>query len=81
MRSHIEVYVQDTGMGITEEVIQKLMMEDIYYTTKGTDGEAGTGLGLMLCKEFLSKNGGRMHVQSEPVRAAYFPSHCRKGKI
>ena len=79
MRSHIEVYVQDTGMGITEEVIQKLMMEDIYYTTKGTGGEAGTGLGLMLCKEFLSKNGGRMHVQSEPGKGSIFSFTLPKG--
>jgi len=79
MRSHIEVYVQDTGMGITEEIIQKLMMEDIYYTTKGTGGEAGTGLGLMLCKEFLSKNGGRMHVQSEPGKGSIFSFTLPKG--
>jgi len=80
MHSHIEVYVQDTGMGISEEVIQKLMMEDIYYTTKGTDGEAGTGLGLMLCKEFLSKNGGRMHVQSEPGKGSIFSFTLPKGE-
>jgi len=80
MRSHIEVYVQDTGMGISEEVIQKLMVEDIYYTTKGTDGEAGTGLGLMLCKEFLSKNGGRMHVQSEPGKGSIFSFTLPKGE-
>jgi len=80
MRSHIEIYVQDTGMGISEEVIQKLMMEDIYYTTKGTDGEAGTGLGLMLCKEFLSKNGGRMHVQSEPGKGSIFSFTLPKGE-
>ncbi|HVW62799.1 MAG TPA: HAMP domain-containing sensor histidine kinase, partial [Puia sp.] len=79
MRSHIEVYVQDTGTGITEEVIQKLMMEDIYYTTKGTGGESGTGLGLMLCKEFLSKNGGRMHVQSEPGKGSTFSFTLPKG--
>lgn len=80
MRSHIEVYVQDTGTGITEDVIQKLMMEDIYYTTKGTDGESGTGLGLMLCKEFLSKNGGRMHVQSEPGKGSIFSFTLPKGE-
>ncbi len=79
LRSHIEVYVQDTGMGITEDVIQKLMMEDIYYTTKGTGGESGTGLGLMLCKEFLSKNGGRMHVQSEPGKGSIFSFTLPKG--
>ncbi|WP_431209711.1 sensor histidine kinase [Puia sp. P3] len=56
-RSHIEVLVQDNGMGISQEGVQRLMGES-YYSTRGTLGEAGTGLGLMLCKEFLSRNGG-----------------------
>ncbi|HXB91268.1 MAG TPA: HAMP domain-containing sensor histidine kinase [Puia sp.] len=71
MFSHIEVTVQDTGTGISEEALQKLMGEN-YYTTRGTSGEAGTGLGLMLCKEFLSRNGGQMHVQSEPGKGSAF---------
>ena len=71
MRSHIEVMVQDTGTGISKEGLQRLMEEN-YYTTKGTVGEAGTGLGLMLCKEFLSRNGGRMHVESEPGKGSTF---------
>jgi two-component system sensor histidine kinase/response regulator len=71
MRSHIEVMVQDTGTGISKEGLEKLM-EQNYYTTRGTVGEAGTGLGLMLCKEFLSRNGGRMHVESEPGKGSTF---------
>ena len=79
MRSHIEVFVQDTGRGLSEDNIQKLMVEDMYYTTKGTGGEAGTGLGLMLCKEFLSRNGGRMNVQSEPGKGSIFSFTLPKG--
>ncbi|HEX9509656.1 MAG TPA: HAMP domain-containing sensor histidine kinase [Puia sp.] len=79
MRSHIEIFVHDTGTGISRDNLQKLMVEDIYYTTKGTEGEAGTGLGLMLCKEFLSKNGGRMHVQSEPGKGSTFSFTLPKG--
>ena len=79
MRSHIEIFVHDTGTGISQANLQKLMVEDIYYTTKGTEGEAGTGLGLMLCKEFLSKNGGRMHVQSEPGKGSTFSFTLPKG--
>jgi signal transduction histidine kinase len=71
MRSHIEVMVQDTGTGISKEGLQRLREEN-YYTTRGTVGEAGTGLGLMLCKEFLSRNGGRMHVESEPGKGSTF---------
>ncbi|HWK07189.1 MAG TPA: HAMP domain-containing sensor histidine kinase [Puia sp.] len=79
MRSHIEIFVHDTGTGISQANLQKLMVEDIYYTTKGTEGEAGTGLGLMLCKEFLSKNGGHMHVQSEPGKGSTFSFTLPKG--
>jgi two-component system sensor histidine kinase/response regulator len=70
-RSHIEVFVEDTGRGISPVDLQKLM-DDIYYTTRGTKGESGTGLGLMLCKEFLSRNGGFMRVQSEPGKGSIF---------
>jgi len=69
--SHIEIFVEDTGTGISADNLQKLM-DDIYYTTLGTGGETGTGLGLMLCKEFLTKNGGSMQVSSEPGRGSIF---------
>ena len=66
-----EVYVQDTGMGISEEALQKIS-ENNFYTTKGTASESGTGLGLMLCKEFLAKNGGQMHIESKPGKGSTF---------
>jgi signal transduction histidine kinase len=66
-----EVYVQDTGMGISAEALQKIN-ESNFYTTKGTASESGTGLGLMLCKEFLAKNGGQMHIESKPGEGSTF---------
>ena len=66
-----EVYVQDTGMGISAEALQKIN-ESNFYTTKGTASESGTGLGLMLCKEFLAKNGGSMHIESRPGEGSTF---------
>lgn len=66
----IEVSVKDTGVGMDEETLQKLFNE--YYTSKGTANENGTGLGLMLCKEFLTKNGGTMHIASEVGKGSVF---------
>lgn len=80
MRSHIEVLVQDTGTGISQEGLKRLM-EANYYTTRGTEGEAGTGLGLMLCKEFLSRNGGEMRIESEPGKGSTFAFTLPKGGV
>lgn len=67
----VEIYVQDSGMGISKEALQKIN-ENNFYTTKGTASESGTGLGLMLCKEFLAKNGGQMHIESETGKGSIF---------
>lgn len=67
----IEIFVQDNGAGITKENINKLFSNS-YFTTKGTADEKGTGLGLMLCKEFVEKNGGQISVSSEFGRGATF---------
>jgi signal transduction histidine kinase len=69
-RSFIEISVTDTGVGISKENLDKLFHE--YYTSKGTANESGTGLGLMLCKEFLAKNGGQMRVESEEGKGSTF---------
>jgi signal transduction histidine kinase len=71
LNSFIEVYVQDSGAGISREAMKKIQ-ENNFYSTKGTASEAGTGLGLMLCKEFLAKNGGQMHIESEPGKGSIF---------
>jgi signal transduction histidine kinase len=69
--SFVEIYVQDSGMGITREAMQKINQCD-FYTSNGTAHETGTGLGLMLCKEFLTKNGGHMIIESEPGTGSTF---------
>jgi two-component system sensor histidine kinase/response regulator len=71
LSSFVEIYVQDTGTGISREALQKIN-ENNFYTTKGTASESGTGLGLMLCKEFLEKNGGQMHIESELGKGSIF---------
>jgi signal transduction histidine kinase len=67
----VEVFVEDTGMGMSPEALEKINGRQ-FYTTKGTANESGTGLGLMLCKEFLTKNGGKMFVESEPGKGSVF---------
>ncbi len=67
----VEVYVEDNGVGISDENMRRILSED-YFSTNGTASESGTGLGLMLCKEFLMKNGGNMHVESQAGKGSKF---------
>ena len=69
--SFIEIYVKDSGAGISSEALLKINSND-FYTTRGTASESGTGLGLMLCKEFLARNGSQLHIESEPGAGSTF---------
>ncbi len=60
----LRVFVRDTGLGISENVQKKLFRLDCHYTTTGTANELGTGLGLILCREFVEKNGGSLNLKS-----------------
>ena len=60
-----EITVRDTGIGIEREDLKKLFKLDEGFTTEGTEEEMGTGLGLILCKEFVEKNGGKIWVESK----------------
>jgi PAS domain S-box-containing protein len=66
------VSVRDTGIGISSENIKKLFRIEETYTTKGTLNEKGTGLGLILCKEFIEKNGGQIWAESEIGKGSTF---------
>lgn len=59
------ITVSDTGIGISAEDISKLWNAAKPHTTEGTENESGTGLGLLLCKEFTEKHGGTIEVKSE----------------
>jgi two-component system, sensor histidine kinase and response regulator len=59
-----EVSVKDTGVGIDTENLPRLFGRDV-FTTRGTRDERGSGLGLMLCREFVARNGGQIHVESQ----------------
>jgi signal transduction histidine kinase len=65
------IKVTDTGIGIREEDYDKIF-DEIDFTTPGTLGERGTGLGLKLCRDFLNMNGGEIHVESVLNRGSQF---------
>ncbi len=68
----IHIYVKDSGVGMNEETINKLFRIDVNITSQGTSGEKGTGLGLILCKEFVEKHGGKIWVESELGKGSTF---------
>ena len=68
----IKINVIDRGVGIKKESIEKLWRIDQSYSTIGTQKEKGTGLGLLLCKEFIEKHGGRIGVESEAGKGSTF---------
>jgi len=61
----IEISVRDTGVGIAKDDMEYIFRIDRKTTTLGTEKEKGTGLGLVLCKEFVEKHGGKISVESE----------------
>ena len=70
--TEVEISISDTGVGISSQDIEKLFRVDISHTTIGTGKEKGTGLGLILCKEFVEKNGGTIWVESEIGKGSQF---------
>ncbi|MBU8892009.1 MAG: PAS domain-containing sensor histidine kinase [Bacteroidales bacterium] len=67
-----EITVSDNGIGISKKYIDKIFKIDEGFSTIGTEKEKGTGLGLILCKEFVEKNGGKLWVKSEPDKGSAF---------
>lgn len=64
--------VADNGVGISEEDLNKLFKIDSNVRKAGTENEQGTGLGLLLCKEFIEKNGGKISVSSQLSKGSTF---------
>jgi signal transduction histidine kinase len=63
--SFIEVSVNDNGMGMSKQLMKDLFCLEESANRKGTAGEPSTGLGLIICKEFIEKHGGKLWVESE----------------
>ncbi len=70
--SFILFSVADAGTGMPKEKLDSLFQQNTISSQYGTSNEKGTGLGLMLCKEFIEKNGGNITVKSEPGKGSTF---------
>ncbi|HAN76679.1 MAG TPA: hypothetical protein DCQ31_02310 [Bacteroidales bacterium] len=68
----IEIKVADTGVGISDENLAKIFKTGQHFTTYGTDAEKGSGLGLMICKDFVEKNNGTIKVRSVQGKGTVF---------
>ena len=66
------VEVSDSGCGISKENQAKLMKPSTHFSTFGTKNEEGSGLGLLLCQDFATKNGGRLWFESEEGKGSTF---------
>lgn len=70
--SFLVVSVSDTGVGISEDRLKKIFQIDGNFSTPGTQKEKGTGLGLVLCREFIEKNNGKIWVKSKLEKGSVF---------
>jgi len=64
IKQTFEITISDSGTGMTKEVLEGLFKVDTHVTRGGTEGEAGSGLGLILCKEFVDYHGGEIWAES-----------------
>lgn len=69
---YIEIEIVDNGVGMTKEVVDNLFNSNISISRIGTNDEKGSGLGLMLCKEFVERNGGQIRAESTPGKGSRF---------
>jgi len=76
-----QVSVSDNGVGITQNGLNKIFRLDENYSTAGTQKEQGTGLGLILCKEFVEKHGGKIQVESEWGKGSTFYFNIPNNKL
>jgi len=70
--THAKITIRDSGIGIRKEVLDRLFDLEQLQSTSGTSGETGTGLGLVLCKEFIERNKGTISVSSKVAQGSVF---------
>ena len=74
--SAVEISVSDSGIGMDKFFLENLFKMDNFVNRSGTDGEPSTGLGLLLCKEFVEKNGGKIWAESVEKEGSTFYFTC-----
>jgi PAS domain S-box-containing protein len=70
--NYVEMCFSDTGIGMSRQMVDSLFRLDVKSNRPGTDGELSTGLGLVLCREFVEMNGGRIRVESRENAGSSF---------
>jgi PAS domain S-box-containing protein len=70
--NYFTVYIKDTGLGIPEDQLKNIFTIGHTFSRKGTDNESGTGLGLILCREFVEMHGGKIWCESEVGKGSTF---------
>jgi signal transduction histidine kinase len=71
-KNHIRISVSDTGIGISEDDIVRLLQPENEFSTLGTFSEKGTGLGILFCRELAEKNNGTLSIDSEKGKGSTF---------
>jgi two-component system, sensor histidine kinase ChiS len=69
---YFEISVRDSGIGMSQAILNNIFRIDVLVTRRGTEGEPSTGLGLLLCKEFVEKHHGTIRAESEEGRGSVF---------
>jgi signal transduction histidine kinase len=72
VKNECEITIADEGIGIQPEIQEKLFDANQTVSTPGTSGESGSGLGLVICKDFLQKNHGSIRVESSSGNGSSF---------
>ena len=70
--NNVEISISDNGIGMSQFLLDNLFRLDVQTSRKGTDGEPGSGIGILLCKEFVEKNNGKLSVKSEEGNGSTF---------
>jgi len=72
INNNIIIEIIDSGVGLSEAKIKTLLKKNTAISQRGTEKEKGTGLGLLICKEFIVKNGGELQIKSEAGKGSVF---------